>query len=155
MEIQSRFDFIEPGDHTALVCIDEPEVQHTVVDQLDSLGYKLHTGLFAEDIALKLKAQHYDLLIIYENFNNADLETNPVLAEVAAMGAADRREQIVVLIGPNFATNNGMQSFENSVDLVCAIADVVSLGPVLRRAVEKHASFYRSFKECVAMASTF
>ena len=154
MQLQPRFDFIEAGDRTVLVCIDEPELQNVVIDQLAALGYKIHTGLFPEDIALKLKAQKYDVLIIYENFNNADLETNPVLAEVTAMPPADRREQMVVLMGPNFATNNGMQAFEHSVDLVCALSEMMSLGPVLRRAVERRDAFYRNFKECLAMAST-
>jgi hypothetical protein len=155
MEIKSRFDFIEPGDATALVCIDEPELQHTVVEQLDSLSYKIHTGLFAEDISLKLKAQKYDVLVIYENFNHADLETNPVVAEVGAMPLNERREQLVVLIGANFATNNLMQAFEYSVDLVCSISDILSLSILLRRAKERRDSFYRNFKECLVMASNF
>jgi hypothetical protein len=55
MQIQNRFDIFEPGDLTALVCLDVPEVQRIVVDQLVQLGYKLHTGLFVEDILLKLR----------------------------------------------------------------------------------------------------
>ena len=154
METQSRFDMFEPGDRTALVCIDEPEIQGTVIEQLDALGYKLHTGLFAEDIILKMSAHHYDLLVVYETFNNSDLESNPILSEVAIMDMRDRREQFVVIIGPSFVTNDGMQAFANSVNLVCAISDVFGLGPLLRRAVERHDTEYRSFKECVAMAST-
>ena len=42
-EPHHRFDFFEPNDRTALVCLDVPEMQRLAVEQLDSLGYKIHT----------------------------------------------------------------------------------------------------------------
>src|SRR4028118_1556212 len=98
IEIQTRHDLFEPGDKTALVCIDEPLVQKTVVDQLGTLDYKIHTGLFLEDISLKLRTHVYEVVIVYEHFNHADLETNPVLEEVANISTSQRRNQFVVLV---------------------------------------------------------
>ena len=81
MEVQSRYDFFEPGDQTALVCIDDAEIQKMAVEQVTALEYKIHTGLFCEDISLKLKTHSYDVVIIYENFNGSeDGEKKGILA---------------------------------------------------------------------------
>ena len=142
MEIQNRFDLFEPGDTTALVCVDVPEMQRVVVDQLTSLGYKIHTGLFIEDILLKLRAHVYDVVIISEHFNANDIESNPIIAEAVAAPVAQRRQQCLVVIGSSLITNDELQAFQHSVDLVVGLADVVNLRPVLRRAVNRIQEFY-------------
>ncbi len=152
MEIQTRYDVFEPGDQTALVCIDEPEVQRAVVEQLGSLGYKMHTGLFTEDISLKLKAQSYDIVVVYENFNDSILEGNPVLMEITRIPSHQRRQQYVVLIGTSMVTNDEMQAFQFSVDLTFSISDLSNFAPVLRRGVVRHKEFYRNFSDCLRVS---
>lgn len=151
-EIQSRYDIFEPGDKTALVCIDYHEVQKIVIDQLTALDYKIHTGLFTEDISLKLKTHDYDVVVIDENFNESDVEANPVLNECKRMPMVQRRMQYIVLVGPNMITNNAMQSFQYSVDLVCSFSDLANLTPVLRRGVARHKDFYRNFLNALQVA---
>ena len=138
MEIQNRLDLFEPGDPTALVCLDVPEVQRIVVDQLTALGYKIHTGLFVEDILLKLRAHVYDVVVVSEHFSATDLETNPILAEATEARSEQRRRQFITLIGSSFVTDDDIQAFLHSVDLVLGLADVVNLRPVLRRGVNHH-----------------
>lgn len=154
MNSENRFDLVDVGDRTALICIDEPDTQSSIVRQVDAQQYKIHTGMFAEDVSLKLSAQHYDLLIVSDSFSGSDLDSNPVISAVRRLPAHERRSTFVVVIGPDFATNNGMQAFQHSVDLVCAVSDVLAFGPVLRRAIDRHNSFYAAFKNCVAMASS-
>ena len=147
MEPHNRLDLFEPGDQTALVCLDVPEVQRIVVDQLTALGYKIHTGLFVEDILLKLRAHLYDVLVVAEHFNASDIETSPILAETLHMPAEQRRHQVVVVIGSSFVTNDELEAFQHSVDLVVALADVVNLRPVLRRGLRRAQEFYAPFHE--------
>lgn len=154
MEIQTRHDFFEPDDLTALVCVDDPQVQRAVVDQVAALDYKIHTGLFTEDISLKLKAHTYDLVVVYESFNGTAAEGNPVLVETTRIPPARRRLQYLALIGPNMVTNDEMQAFMYSVDLVFSVSDLANLKPVLRRGVVRHKEFYRSFNDCLRMAGS-
>ena len=125
MEHQNRLDLFEPGDQTALVCLDVPEVQRIVVDQLTALGYKIHTGLFVEDVLLKLRAHVYDVVVVAEHFNAADVATNPILMEAVEASPDQRRRQLIVVVGSSFATNDETEAFQNSVDLVVGLADVV------------------------------
>jgi CheY-like chemotaxis protein len=152
MEFANRLDIFEPGDLTALICTDVPEVQRLVVDQLTSLNYKLHTGLFIEDILLKLRAHTYDVVVISENFAATDIETNPILREAINAPAAQRRKQLLVLIGSSLLTNDELQAFQHSVDLVVNLADVMNLRPVVRRALLRAQEFYSPFQESLKAA---
>jgi hypothetical protein len=152
MEIQTRHDLFEPGDLTSLICVDDPQVQRAAVDQVSALNYKIHTGLFTEDISLKLKAHSYEMVVVYENFNDTVAEGNPVLAEVRRIPTSQRRAQFIVLIGPNMITNDEMQAFQYSVDLTFGVSDLANLAPVLRRGVARYKDFYRLFNECLRMS---
>jgi hypothetical protein len=148
-EFQSRLDLFEPGDLTALVCVDVPEVQRIVVDQLTTLNYKIHTGLFLEDILLKMRAHVYDVVVISEHFNASDMISNPLVEAAVAAPSEQRRRQFLVALGSSFATNNEMQAFQYSVDLVVNLSDVVNLRPVLRRGVMRNSEFYSPFREAM------
>lgn len=149
MEFQNRLDIFEPGDQSAIVCVDVPEVQRIVVDQLTVLNYKIHTGLFLEDILLKMRAHVYDVIVISEHFNASDMTTNPIIAAAIAAPSEQRRRQFLVAVGSTLVTNDEMQAFQYSVDLVVNLSDVVNLRPVLRRGVMRMGEFYAPFREAL------
>lgn len=152
METTNRLDVFEPGDPTVLVCLDVPEIQRIVVDQLTALGYKIHTGLFVDDALLKLRTQTYDVIIISEHFNASDVHTNPIIAETLLTSPEQRRRQFIAVLGSSFVTNDGAQAFDNSVDLVVALPDVVNLTPVLRRGLARCREFYAPWNETLRAA---
>lgn len=144
-DFQHRVDLFEPGDKTALVCVDVAEVQRLVVENLSELEYKIHTGLYADDVLLKLQAHHYEVVVIAETFGDSNLETNPVLRATVEMPASQRREQIVVVVGASVHTDSEMQAWAHSADLMVALADVPNLKHVLRRAVLRIQTFYAPY----------
>lgn len=139
--------FFDLGDSTALVCVDHQQYQKIVVPQLIDINYKVHLGLFAEDVILKLKTYIYNVVIIYENFKGSTLQTNPILAEMANRPGANRRDFFVVLLSHRFATNDAMSAFVQSVDQIINIADLANFKPVLRRGTTQHRELYHSFHE--------
>ena len=151
-EYETRFDIFEPGDLTALVCIDQPEYQSHVVEQLSSMDYKIHVGLFPEDISLKLKTHVYDVVVIDENFNGCHLGNNVVLYEAVNLPGVQRRNQFLVLIGTSVMTNDEMMAFIFSVDLCFNVNDLANLKPVLRRGVARQKDFFHVFIEQVRAA---
>ncbi len=142
----------EHDEPTALVCVDEPDHQHLIVSQLSELGYKIHEGLFAEDVCVKLKTYTYDVVVIYENFNGSIIENNQVLVEAINMPMSQRRNQYFVLVGPSMISNNEMMAFIYSVDLVINISDLPHLKPALRRGVARQQEFYKSYRDCAKLA---
>jgi hypothetical protein len=152
METQSRYDIFEQGDLTSLVCVDVPEIQNSVVEQLAALEYKIHTGLFHDDVALKLRSHDYDIVVVYENFNEWDIETNQILREVTTVPAELRRKQFIVLLGPSMVTDEAMQAFVYSVDLTFSLSDLPNFKSVLRRAIKRQRDFYAVFQETLGAA---
>ena len=71
--------FFDVGDNTALVCVDHQQYQKLVVPQLIDMTYKVHLGLFEEDVAAEAQDLRYNVVIIYENFKGSTLATNPIL----------------------------------------------------------------------------
>lgn len=144
---QENDSFIDLGDNTALVCVDHQQYQKIVVPQLIDMTYKVHLGLFEEDVSVKLKTYNYDVVIVYENFKGSKLDTNPVMKELTAITGARRRVHFVVLLSHKFATNDAMSAFVNSVDQIINIADLANFKAVLRRGVSQHRELYQSFNE--------
>ncbi|MEY2527616.1 MAG: hypothetical protein QOE73_2387 [Verrucomicrobiota bacterium] len=147
MEHEHDSSFFDLGDNTALVCVDHQQYQKIVVPQLIDMTYKVHLGLFEEDVLLKLKTYSYDVVVIYENFKNTKLETNPILREMVNRSGPERREHFVVLLSHRFATNDAMSAFVQSVDLIINISDLANFKPVLRRGTTQHRELYHSFNE--------
>jgi len=147
MEQELDSKFLDLGDNTALVCVDHQQYQKIVVPQLIDLGYKVHLGLFEEDVVLKLQTYSYGVVVIYENFKESTLQTNPILHEITKGPDARRREHFVVLLSHRFATNDAMSAFVQSVDQIINIGDLANFKPVLRRGTTQHRELYHSFNE--------
>jgi hypothetical protein len=139
--------FFDLGDNTALVCVDHQQYQKVVVPQLIDMTYKVHLGLFEEDVLLKLKTYSYDVVIVYENFKGSTLQTNPILAELSRRPDTQRRMHFVVLLSQRMPTNDGMSAFVHSVDQIINITDLANFKPVLRRGVTQHRELYSAFNE--------
>jgi hypothetical protein len=146
--------FFDLGDSTALVCIDHQQFQKIVVPQLIDLNYKVHLGLFEEDVLLKLKTYNYNVVIIYDNFKGSTLETNPVLAEMIKRPGNLRRQHFVVLLSQRYATNDAMSAFVHSVDQIVNVSDLANFKPVLRRGVAQHREMYQPFAETLKAAES-
>ena len=146
METQDS-SFFDLGDNTALVCVDHQQYQKIVVPQLIDMTYKVHLGLFEEDVILKLQTYSYNVVIVYENFKGSTQENNPILRELIKRPEAERRGYFVVLLSHRFATNDAMSAFVQSVDQIVNVADLNNFKPVVRRGVGQHRELYSSFTE--------
>lgn len=147
METGTRLDLFEPGDLTLLVCHDVPEVRDLIVNQFSELNYKVHTGLYCDDILLKMRTHQYDVIVLSANFNAVSYETCPIYLAATGVSPAQRRRQFIVLIGSQFRTGDEMHSFAASVDLVIGLPDVVTLRPVFRRTSQRHRELYAPFHD--------
>ncbi len=154
MDLEQESTFFDVGDNTSLVCVDHQQYQKLVVPQLIDINYKVHLGLYEEDVLLKLKTYAYNVVIIYENFKGSSLQTNPILREMTQKSGNIRREHFVVLLSHRFATNDAMSAFVHSVDQIINIADLANLKPVLRRGVAQFREMYHPFQDTLKAVQT-
>lgn len=147
MEAQHETPFFDAADLTALVCIDQQQYQKLVVPQLIDIGYKVHLGLFEDDVLVKLRTYRYNVVVVHENFKGHKPEKNPLIAHIMRESGAQRREHFVVLLSQRFPTNDAMSAFVQSVDMVLNVSDLANLKPILRRGVAQHRELYQPFQE--------
>ena len=139
--------FFDVSDNTALVCVDHQQYQKMVVPQLIDMTYKVHLGLFEEDVLLKLKTYSYNVVVVYKNFKNSNAQSNPILRAMTRRPGTERRQHFLVLLSTQYPTNDAMSAFVQSVDQIVNIADLANFKPVLRRGVAQHRELYSSFNE--------
>lgn len=140
-----RVDTIEPGDKSALICIDVASVQRQIVDALVALGYKVHTALFQEDGELKIHTNVYDMVVVSENYNSTTPETNTFLKFASVTPPAQRRRQMYVLIGSTLHTDSEMEAWTFNVDLVVNANDAPHFQTIMRRAAIRYQNFYKPY----------
>ncbi|HEX4666201.1 MAG TPA: hypothetical protein VH207_06335 [Chthoniobacterales bacterium] len=152
MKTASDQNLFDLGDQTALVCIDHPQYQKMVVAQLTDLAYKVHLGLFEEDVLLKLATYSYNVVVVYENFKGARADENPILRELMKRSGSLRREHFVILLSHRCATNDPLTAFAQSVDQIINISDLSNFTPVLRRGLAQYGDLYAPFRQTLEAA---
>ncbi len=143
--LETRNDPFEHGDLSALVCVDEPALQAIVIDQLTQLGFGIHTGLYPEEVAVRLRARTYEIVVVAENFAGGDLETNPALHELGSLSLDQRRASYVILIGPSMESRSEIQAFMCSVDLTLRVEDAENLRVIAGGGIVRHEESYATF----------
>jgi hypothetical protein len=143
--MDNEHEVFDAGDQTGLVCVENQQYQNMILPQLTDLGYKVHLGLYEEDVLLKLSTYSYNVVVVYENFKGSTITTNPILKEIIRWPAARRREHFVVLLSHKFPTNDTMRAFVQSVDQIINVADLANFRPVLRRGTAQHREMYAPF----------
>src|SRR3954465_3359034 len=103
MEAQDS-SFFDLGDNTALVCVDHQQYQKMVVPQLIDMTYKVHLGLFVEDVLLKLKTYSYNVGFVSESFKGSTPKNNPILNAMVRRPGPEGRQHFLVLLSHQFPT---------------------------------------------------
>lgn len=149
MAIQTRIDPVAQHERWALVCIDEPLLRETVIEQISQLGCEIHTALYSEEVSVKLRGRMYDIIVIAETFAGANVETNSVLTETANFPLDQRRETFVILIGSALASRSEMQAFMYSVDLALTDGDAANLKATVSQELARKEEFYTPFNNAL------
>ena len=146
---ESKMDFFEIGDKTALVCADS-NVGDAVRGSLRDLGFKFHTAEAAEMAIERMRYTQYDIIAIQETFAGASLKSNAVLNYLAPQPMSQRRNSMVLLIGSTFKTLDAMQAFGQSVNLVVNNVDLPNFTAILKKSVAEFGILYKVYNEVFA-----
>ncbi|MBP9020666.1 MAG: hypothetical protein KBG01_03965 [Syntrophobacterales bacterium] len=141
------FDFIEENAETSLICCTAPEVREKVSAALNNLGFHISTASNARDALKKMRFHVYNVVILDENFDTGNPETNDVLAYLQGLSMATRRRIFAALISDKYRTMDNMAAFYRSVNLVINPKNIDNIGVILKRGINDHIAFYRVFNE--------
>lgn len=143
----SRFDFLDEGAETALLCEPDDDTRKKLFAVLDEYNYRIVEPESPREALKQMRFHDFDVIVLNEKFGTRDPDANHVLKYLSQLQMTQRRNMFVVLVNERFRTMDSMSAFNKSVNLVFNIADVDHFNQVLRRAIDDNTSFYRIFKE--------
>ena len=135
----------------AMVCFDSASQRATVKTSLDGLGYTVHIPLTPDDAVHRVRANHYELLILHEEYGGTT-ESNLLLQTIQPMTMVLRRYMCVGLAGREFRTFDYLTAFTKSVNFVVAERELSKIRGIVRQAVAENDQFYRVFRESMRNA---
>jgi len=143
---EKTFDFVEEGVKTALICDQDAGVREKIRSTLQRMDYHVMEAASARDAMKYMRFRVFDLVVLDENFEGGNPESNHVLQHLGHQPMNTRRNIFVVLLGNSFRTADNMMAFNNSVNLVVNLNNVDQLEKVLKRSLIENEEFYRVLK---------
>src|ERR1700743_3435792 len=106
-----EFEFIGPNDKPSLLAVTNPDVLSICKLALAGLGYKAHVVDSHPMFETRYNQVNYQVVVIEENFADANILDNPSLRYIQELPMSQRRNTVFLLIGQTFESLNTMQAF--------------------------------------------
>jgi len=146
------FDFIEEEGLTALLCEQNPLASKTIQNALNLMDYQITFPENARDALKRMRYHVYDLIVVNENFDTKNPDSNGVLIYLERLSMSVRRNIFVAMISSRYRTMDNMMAFHASVNLIINIKNIDDIGKILSRGITDTEMFYSVFKESLKEA---
>lgn len=141
------FDFIEEEGLTALLCEQNSRASKTIQSALHLMDYQITFPENARDALKRMRYHVYDLIVVNENFDTNNPESNGVLIYLERLSMAVRRKIFVAMVSSRYRTMDNMMAFHASVNLIINIKNIEDIGKILSRGITDTEMFYSVYKE--------
>jgi predicted Zn finger-like uncharacterized protein len=140
------FDFIEEEGKSALICEHDPVVRKKITTAIDLMEYSITVVETAREALIQLRNRTFDLVLINENFDTDNPDSNGVLVYLERLDMSIRRNIFVALISNRFRTMDNMIAFNKSVNLVIHINHINDIIKILPKAITENEIFFEVYK---------
>ncbi len=141
------FDFIEEEGLTALLCEQNPLARNSIQNALNLMDYQITITKNARDALKRMRYHVYDLIVVDENFDTKNPDSNGVLIYLERLTMAVRRKIFAAMISNRYRTMDNMMAFHSSVNLIINIKNVEDIGKILSRSITDTELFYFVYNE--------
>ena len=143
------FDFVEVGIGTALVCESDPAAREKISSALRLMGYQITQPDSIKDAVKNMRFHIYDVVVVNENFDTENPDTNIVLNSLANLNVGTRRQIFVALLSGRFRSMDNMTAFNKSVNVIINMKNIDDISGILKRSITDNTAFYHVFKEAM------
>lgn len=140
------FEFLEDGAKTAMICEMNAQIRARIRESVEKLGYHILEAPTPRDALKEMRYHTFDLIVINELFGTRDPDMNHILKYLSQLLMIVRRNIFVAVLSERFRTNDNLQAYNKSVNLIVNLKDMDRFGTILEHAIRDHDSFYRTFK---------
>jgi hypothetical protein len=136
-------DVVDEGVRTALLCVSNVRQAGRIAMVLQELDYYVVHATRAAFALGKLHHNHYDLIVLEENFDTA--ASNLVLHHVQLLPMHVRRRFFLCLLSETMPTLDAMIAFRLGANLILNLRDIDKAKIILARSMKEFRSFYGVF----------
>jgi len=145
LDYANAIDVVDEGVRTALLCDTNVKRAEKIAQALQELDFWVVHALRPAFALGKLHHNHYDLIVLEENFNSARDSENLVLHHVQVLPMHMRRQFYLCLLSAEKPTLDGKLAFRMGVNLILNVQDLEKAKVLFARAVKEYRSFYGLF----------
>ena len=141
------FDFLEEEGKTAIICEEDPKIVKEIVTVLGIMEYTTTVVETVRDALRKMKYHMFDMVLVNENFNGSDTDSNGILIYLERLNMDVRRNIFVGLLTRQYPTMDNMAAFFRSVNMTINVKDIDKIDKILSRGINEYELFYAIYKD--------
>jgi predicted Zn finger-like uncharacterized protein len=141
------FDFLEEEGKTAIICEEDPKIVKEIVTVLGIMEYTTTVVESVRDALRKMKYHMFDMVLVNENFNGSDTDSNGILIYLERLNMDVRRNIFVGLLTRQYPTMDNMAAFLRSVNMTINVKDIDKIDKILSRGINEYELFYAIYKD--------
>ncbi|HPJ95813.1 MAG TPA: hypothetical protein PK022_00785 [Syntrophales bacterium] len=141
------FDFIGTDTETALICVTDDPIREKITGDLTARDFYITEVKTAKDAVKKMRFHLYTLLVIDENFDTTNPDSNDLLRYLAILPMSIRRRMFVLMLSNRFRTLDKMTALNHSVNMIINTQNIKDFITLITNGMAENEGFYYTFTE--------
>ncbi|MGC9966899.1 MAG: zinc-ribbon domain-containing protein [Syntrophobacteraceae bacterium] len=141
----SEIDVVDEGIRTAMLCATNVKRAERITQALHELDFWVIHALRPGFALGKLHHNHYDLIVLEDNYNSEQDSNNLVLHHIQLLPMHQRRQFYLCLLSQEKPTLDSKLAFRMGVNLILNVRDLEKAKVMLAREMKEYRSFYSLF----------
>lgn len=141
------FDFIGTDTETALICVTDDTIREKIVADLTNRDFFITEVKTAKEAVKKMRFHVYTLLVIDENFDTANPDSNDLIRYLATLPMSTRRRMFIAMLSSRLRTLDRMSALHRSVNMIIGIQNIKDFITLITNGMAENEGFYYTFTE--------
>jgi hypothetical protein len=139
------FDFIGTDTETALICVTDDTIREKIIGDLKGRDFFITEVKTAKEAVKKMRFHVYTLLVIDENFDTTNPDSNDLIRYLANFSMSTRRRMFVALLSSRLRTLDKMAALTRSVNMIIGTQNVKDFITLITNGMAENEGFYYTF----------
>jgi len=139
------FDFIGTDTETALICVPDEAVREKIIGELKSREFFITEAKSAKDAVKKMRFHTYTLLVIDENFDTANPDSNDLVRYLSNFNMATRRRMFIALLSQRLRTLDRRAALSARLRIIINMQSLKEFMTLITNGMAENEGFYYTF----------
>jgi len=149
---EKPFDFIGEDTETALICVTDESLHDKIIEDLRNRDFFITEVKTAKEALRKMLFHVYTLLVIDENFDTTNSDSNDLVRYLANTPMSTRRRMFITLISRRIRSLDRMAAMEQSVNMVINTSSIKDFITLVTNGMAENEGFYHTFSDVMKIS---